>query len=382
MTSKTEKAIFANQLRAVAIISVILVHWLGVYWLARETVSSYIHAPLETETTPAILEMISFKTLNYGPLGVSIFFLVSGFVIPFSLAKLTRLEFIVGRIFRIYPTYVAATTVSLGCAWLSSKYWNTEFSIDMETTLYNLLLIHSNTYKSTIDLVNWSLAIEIKFYIISTLLYKSIRAGSMDHIVLLAIAVLAFCEWVPPNFSPIRMGEQNFSLESLKAELMVIVFMFIGTCFYHHYTGNITTAKLGIYSSILLACVLICWPHTEWVGGLPYVPINYLYGLIVFTAFYTFRSKIRTFKPLDFVASISYPLYIIHSICGYTLIRVLTDLGTEAWQAILIALPLVTAIAYLLHRTVENHTMHTGKQIVNKAHLKISELKNTRTRRR
>ncbi|MBD8481810.1 acyltransferase family protein [Pseudomonas coleopterorum] len=375
MTSKTEKAIFANQLRAIAIICVVLVHWLGVYWLARETVAQYIYAPLETESIPNILDAISFRTLNYGPLGVSIFFLVSGFVIPFSITKLTRAEFILGRIFRIYPTYVAATAVSICCAWLSSIYWNSEFSLDLETTLYNLALIHSNTYKSTIDLVNWSLAIEIKFYIVSAVLYRSIREGSIDHLALLAIAVIAFCQWIPPNLSPIRIGEQNLSLESIKTELMVIIFMFIGTCFYHHYTGSVSMGRLIIYVGTLFGSVLICWPHTEWAGGIPYVPMNYAYGLLVFMAFYALRNKIGPFKPLDFIASISYPLYIIHSICGYALIRVLTDLGAKGWQAIIVALPIVIAAAYLLHKTIETYTMHTGKRIANKFSGKLLKVK-------
>lgn len=50
-----------------------------------------------------------FKIATFmGSFGIALFFLISGFVIPFSL-KFGSVNFIVRRIFRLYPVAIAAT---------------------------------------------------------------------------------------------------------------------------------------------------------------------------------------------------------------------------------------------------------------------------------
>ncbi|QOC99424.1 hypothetical protein [Pseudomonas putida] len=46
MQQASDRALFANQLRGVAVIAVLIVHWCGVYWFSRDVVASYIHAPI------------------------------------------------------------------------------------------------------------------------------------------------------------------------------------------------------------------------------------------------------------------------------------------------------------------------------------------------
>ena len=55
---------------------------------------------------PAMAELALSFPLNWGPFGVALFFVISGFVIPFSFETYGRLDFIVARFFRIYPTYL------------------------------------------------------------------------------------------------------------------------------------------------------------------------------------------------------------------------------------------------------------------------------------
>ncbi len=363
MQPSSERALFANQLRAVAVISVMLVHWFGVFWLARQTVSEYIFAPPPTGPGSTLLGWISFPTLNYGPFGVAIFFLISGFVIPFSLAKASPLEFIISRVLRIYPTYIFASMVALTFVWISSQYWGTTFHIDFNTLIRNLALIHSNTYYSTIDLVNWSLCVELKFYLVSALLYKAIRKGLMIHTVLFSLAVLAFTVAVPPALSPVHFSTFDLSIESIKTELMLVVYMFIGTCFYHCYVRNISPIKAVVYGVILLSICLACWPYTEWKSGIPYVPLNYIYGLVFFTAAYNLRHYFRPFRPVDFIAKISYPLYIIHSLVGYSLMRMALDLGLSFKASAVLSFIIVILISYLLHITIETHTAHAGRKM-------------------
>lgn len=360
MQTKTDRAIFANQLRGLAIAAVIIVHWCGVYWYARDLVASYIHAPVIEGPPSRIPSMLAIPTLNYGPFGVSIFFLISGFVIPFSLARSEPIRFLVARALRIYPTYIAASLIMLGMVYLSATYWGQAFTMPVRTFMWNLLLVQHNVGVPSIDLVNWTLSIEIKFYIVAALLYRSIRKGNSYPIILFSVAVLAACQTIPSLWGS---SLPEFLTQSLKTELMCVIFMFIGTGFYHHYTGTYTHRQLLSYIAILFILFLMCWPHTAWANQVPGVPQNYAYGLILFSICYALRGYFRPVAPLDFLANISYSLYALHSIIGYLSLRILMDKGVSFPVSGLLTLIFVIGLAYALYRLVERPTMHWGKTL-------------------
>ncbi|WP_426809321.1 acyltransferase family protein [Pseudomonas sp. WOUb67] len=361
MQHASDRALFANQLRGVAVIAVLIVHWCGVYWFSRDVVASYIHAPVVEGPSSSMIYWLTIPTFNYGPFGVSIFFLISGFVIPFSLNRLEPAKFLVARFLRIYPTYIVASLIMLGLVYLSSRYWGQAFTMPWDRLFANLLLLQGNAHYPSIDMVNWTLAIEIKFYIMAALLYRSIKAGNTLPIILFAVAVLAACEALPGLLAgwDLRPG----LVDSLKTELMCVIFMFIGTGFYHHYTGTYTLRKLLAYITILMTVFLICWPHTDWIVQMPSVPQNYVYGLLVFALSYSMKGYFRPFAPLDFIANISYSIYVTHSIIGYLSIRILMDQGLSFPVSGLLTLGFVLTLAYALHRLVEVPTMKLGKAI-------------------
>jgi len=361
MSEKADKLIFANQLRGLAVLAVVIVHWCGTYWYARDIVASYIRAPVLEGDPSTMINWLTIPTFNYGPFGVSVFFLISGFVIPFSLARSEPLKFLIARALRIYPTYIVASLVMLGLVYLSSRYWAQEFSIPLRTLLGNFLLIPYNVGVPTIDLVNWTLAIELKFYFFAAVLYRSIRSGKSLPIFLLALAILAACELFPKVLA--GTGFPLGPVQFLKTELMCVIFMFIGTGFYHHYTGVYGFRKLMAYVATLLILFLLCWPRTIWSEQIPNVPQNYIYGLIVFGVSYMCRSFFRPIAPLDFLANISYSIYVLHSIIGYLSLRVLMDRGLSYKVALIFTVVFVLVLAYALNRFVEKPTMHLGKNL-------------------
>jgi peptidoglycan/LPS O-acetylase OafA/YrhL len=361
MKIDSSRALFANQLRGLAVIAVIIIHWCGIYWYARDVVASYIFAPVVEGPPSGMMNFLNIRTVNYGPLGVSIFYLISGFVIPFSLARTRPLSFMIARAMRIYPTYIAASCIMLSIVYLSSRYWGHTFTMPWQTLLANLTLTQTSLGKPSIDLVNGTLATEIKFYIICAVLYKQIRNGNSLCIIAFAAATLAFCELYPSAFGNFTIT--SLSMDSFKTEFMCIIFMFIGTGFYHHYTGTYTTPKLGLYIAILLIIFMLCWPHTSWANQIPNIPQNYFYGLVVFTVSYALRKYFRPIAPLDFIANISYPIYVLHSIIGYSSIRFLMDRGLSFPISGLLSLIFVITLAYGLHRLVEVPTMHWGKRL-------------------
>jgi len=343
------------------VVAVIMVHWCGIYWGAREAVASYIHAPVIEGPPSSMSRWLDIPTFNYGPFGVSIFFLISGFVIPFSLARTAPLKFLVARFLRIYPTYIVASFTMLLLVYLSSRYWGQSYTLSLSNLVANLTLVQENLSIPSIDLVNWTLSIEIKFYLVAALLYMAIRKGNPLPIIFYAVLVLAFCS-VPTSLWPPGLTSV-ISIDSLKTELMYTVFMFVGTGFYHHYTGDHSGRQLFQYCAVLLVIFMLCWPRTSWVGPTSDVPQNYMYGLLTFGVSYLFRDKFRPIWPLDFLANISYSVYVLHSIIGYLSIRILMDQGCTFPVAGLLTLIFVLVLAYGLHVLVERPTMHMGKNL-------------------
>ena len=56
----------------------------------------------------------------WGHFGVALFFIISGFVIPFSVASTTRAGFAVARVLRIWPTYLAGLAIAIFCVVINS----------------------------------------------------------------------------------------------------------------------------------------------------------------------------------------------------------------------------------------------------------------------
>ena len=82
---------FANTLRGFAALAVVISHYYGVFWSSRAAVEAITNAPalpLETHAIPGYISWLHiFPIFNWGAYGVALFFIISGFVIPFSLQK-------------------------------------------------------------------------------------------------------------------------------------------------------------------------------------------------------------------------------------------------------------------------------------------------------
>src|ERR1700680_2354515 len=112
----SDRVEFANLLRGVAASTVVLSHYLSSFWYYRSDVSALTGLPAIQEKsipTPQYVEWLyQIPGIYKGGFGVALFFLISGFVIPFSFSHYTRWGFIVARFFRLWPNYAAGFAVT------------------------------------------------------------------------------------------------------------------------------------------------------------------------------------------------------------------------------------------------------------------------------
>jgi peptidoglycan/LPS O-acetylase OafA/YrhL len=356
------KIIFANQLRGIAALFVATSHLCGVFWVYRDTVAYYIGAPPYLGQNPVnLLESLSIPYFNYGPFGVALFFLISGFVIPFSLEKLSSCQFIAARFFRIYPLYVVAVSLSLMIVWYISHHYESHLPWDLSTLFINLTLINSNFSYPSVDLVNWTLTIELKFYIVAACLASFIRKAKIYPLLILGLVAI-FLNIATVSYPTPPLG--HFNPRAITDELMFICFMQIGVLFNYHINKRISFIYLAISSAMLFSMFLFAWINSIRADQFYEVTPSYAAGFVVFVFFYFFRGFFRPNKFLDFFADISYPFYVIHSLIGYALIRLLIDQGVNLYICIISALIVTAFIAYVLHILIEIPSSKLGKNYI------------------
>jgi peptidoglycan/LPS O-acetylase OafA/YrhL len=359
---RDEKITFANQLRGIAVLLVALGHYTGLYWGDRTLVAAYIRAPILTGSSSHVASALVIPTLNYGPFGVALFFLISGFVIPFSLEKLGVVRFAFARVMRIFPTFWVATAVILGVTALSGHHWGVASVFRPDQVVDSALLISPQLGEPTIDMVSWTLAIEVIFYACAALMWPFVRRASCFALVNFALVVLAWLTWAPARWDSFTLFELPVSMAATRYEMMMVCFIFIGTLFNYRLRSKISVSELAGSSAAIFAAFLMMWQHTQFSGQFWHDPLNYGYALVVFSACFALRKRFRPSRLLDFVADISYPLYLVHAVCGYTIMRFLMSVGLPYVLAAVSAFCTVVAIAYFLHVVVELPTAAAGKR--------------------
>ncbi len=356
------RIIAANQLRGIASLSVVLSHLGGVFVLLGPFVAWMTSMPEVKAGHPAILLLTSWRYLNFGAFGVSIFFLISGFVIPFSLRSQPATGFLVARAFRIFPTFWAALFIEWFLVHLQSRFSGRGVPFGMMAYLQNALLLDTVIGAGFVDLVNWTLSIEVKFYVLMALLRPAVLKGRVLPFFVVALAAIAVAAAQKHGLLPLST--------LLADEPMYVTFMLIGTVFHYQMTGLMRPLRAQGCIIGLGALVALCWKLGPISGQVPTISINYGYGLAVFAAAYYARKLFRPNRVLDGLAAVSYPLYLIHSVVGYSMMALAMRVFRLPYTVALgFGLAVVLLVATALHLAVEAPTLRLGRRLARQCSL-------------
>lgn len=147
-----------------------------------------------TNGQPLFVDKGSFLAVSgsYGYLGVPVFFVISGFVIPFALDAMTYrfpesiFRFITRRFWRIYPPYIVAIFVTLLVTFASSLVPSSRAGyppLDAKSIIGHLTYTTPWLGSDWIVPIFWSLAIEIQFYLLMVFLAPAILSRRRSIIV-------------------------------------------------------------------------------------------------------------------------------------------------------------------------------------------------------
>jgi peptidoglycan/LPS O-acetylase OafA/YrhL len=184
-----------------------------------------------------------------------------------------------------------------------------------------------------------------------------LRPLVLAHLVwpLLAVAALAVA---------FTLGLRGILPAGLVTEAMYLAFMLAGTLFHYHYRRALGLLGLAAGCLAIAVAMGLCWANGPDAAVWPAKPGNYVYAFAVFGLCYTLRGRFGRVRVLDGLAAISYPLYLVHSVLGFTVMSFLTmALGLPYPAAAILAFATVCLAATILHWTVERASIMAGHRL-------------------
>jgi peptidoglycan/LPS O-acetylase OafA/YrhL len=357
----TQRQDFAHLLRGIAAISVVLAHYCGIFFQAHVGITALLQVPplpsLPEVTGPA--KLLGEFAIVAGEFGVGIFFIISGFVIPFSLTSESRWRFLKRRIFRIYPVYIAGFGLVMISVWLLTRFAGSYFGYSSNHIVAHFgIILRGLTGYSRIDGISWTLEVELLFYLIMAL--GGIRLISKGPgpfcvgAIGMAAAAIVINQFMRSGAAVGLIGLQFW------ASLLLVS----GLAYHSLHSGKLdfrAFLSIQLTVSVLLIVVWFCTDrdvfHWQWIAG-------YLLAMAVFAVCYALREKIRSRGVLNHLANISYPLYVVHALPGYAVMYCMISLGMGVYGAILAASGMAYGLSLLLHIGIEKRFMQAAHRPV------------------
>lgn len=357
---------FANTLRGFAAVAVLISHYFGVFWLRRPAVGSLTNTPVlqEIHATPQYVAWLNaFPLFHWGAYGVALFFIISGFVIPFSFQTSSAPRFIVNRIFRILPTYAVGFSITLTAIYCASAYFAKPWPYTADEVLIHYVPGLRDVMGSRgIDGIVWTLEVEMKFYLLCAAMCALFQRRSLA-VFLAPVALFLIALWLGRQLPSIQSSVtlHRLALVALMSA-QFLVFMFIGVAFHYLHQRQLDPNKAYLCIGTLLAMFYIQWWAGPSSASLSFAP-SYGFAVLTFTAAFTFPAWLSGNRVTNFFASISYPLYVVHGVAGYAALRLLLEVGTSAWLSLLTVTVWSIGIAWILHVAIERPSQAYGKRL-------------------
>ena len=281
--------------------------------------------------------------------GVFVFFVISGFVIPYSLRKsnyhwVDAPRFLLRRVVRLDPPYLLAALLSLMLAGVSATlpgYRGAPFHVDGWQIAAHIGYLNGILGLPWLNPVFWTLAIEFQFYLLIGVMFPLLTepADWKPRIALLSFLVLNVLlpsdnyVYVFGFASFFVLGIATFRWQNLGSSLFEYV-VFAG-----------------------LSCVLASFYH-GWLAGV----IGLATALLII--FWNAKNAI-----LLFFGQISYSLYLVHTLFGVKVINLADRLHPNLigqLLAFVIALAVSIGTAWAFFLFVEKPAMNLAKRVAHK----------------
>jgi peptidoglycan/LPS O-acetylase OafA/YrhL len=315
----------------------------------------------------------------FGWVGVEIFFVISGFVIANSASTSSPNQFLLGRALRLYPAVWVCATATLIVLLVFGTGSASEFIMPY---FHAMTLVPEGVTKQSLDVVYWTLAAEMAFYVLVFFAMRTKRITlrrlafglTVWSAVFNAVALLVLLFTKPYNL-PTVSPENLPYLAILMFRVPLAAFLLNHGCFFALGIWLFISANRKLTAleriAVAVACVsgaaeiyffasffLTCIPAIS--GQSAFVPIVVwaaAVGVIAYDANRNRRPAAATSREapsyLRTLGLITFPLYLTHNVIGAGIIHALIDAGLSATAAVWVALAMLVLVCWFICATIE-----------------------------
>lgn len=274
---------------------------------------------------------------NIGWMGVEVFFIISGFILPYSLYKSDYTtsgfgNFMLRRLVRIEPPYICSILLALALNYAMVFYNGVPYTPDWPNVFGHLAYLNLFIGKPWLNAVYWTLAIEFEYYIILALLYP-LMAGNKSKIIL-------FFALLCSTYLPLPQVHIFYYMP----------FFLFGICTFLY---EVKKVNVPLFIIMLLATSWACFSVHGWVL------------LLLSLATILCILLIKKVNPVFlFLGDISYSLYLTHNPIHTRILAVLQHIGiTNRIASVSICLIVIMITAYLFYILIEKRFHLLSKKI-------------------
>ncbi len=273
---------------------------------------------------------------HYGWLGVEVFFVLSGFIIPYSLwrsnfkLRFDWKKFFLKRAIRLYPAYLISILLIILLWYASSltpNFQGEKPNITLTNVFLHIGFLNGISNESWLNPVYWTLGIECQYYLLIVFVYPLLTNSKL---IIKTLAILLLC------ILPFVFPQSNLIFSWL------LLFNFGIIAF------QITAKKITLnqYLSALFVLTILSFLNKEIllasVGFITSVAIVFI--------------QTPKIVILSFLGKISYSLYLLHVPIGGRVVNLSPRIGQGLHIKILsliFALGISVLCAYLMYKYVE-----------------------------
>jgi peptidoglycan/LPS O-acetylase OafA/YrhL len=275
--------------------------------------------------------------IDAGSAAVGMFFMLSGFVIPFALERRTLGAFGLRRLLRVYPTLWVATAVSILFIWPTTR--GNPFPLDQAQVITSGTLVAQYGGHNWIDPSYWTIPIEELFYVSAALLAASRllrRPAALVTVVAILAAVSLWAGRVLPT--PGEVPDALFWARFwIGRNLGFMIFIYCGVALHMLYRGFWSRRTFLLVAGSIIGLFFIVTHHGPFQR--PYIPgdqgatyfNSFVVGFVIFLIFYLIGNRIPRGSPVQILGNISYEVYLTATVIGWTILAWLTNLLGYFW---------------------------------------------------
>jgi peptidoglycan/LPS O-acetylase OafA/YrhL len=281
---------------------------------------------------------------RYGFRGVAVFFVISGFVIPYTLFRQSYNirdygRFIAKRIVRLDPPYFVSLAMVLGVGFFLMRFTNYKRGIlpysSWQQIVFHIGYLNAVLHYEWLSPVYWSLAVEFQYYLALGLLF--------------------------PLFSRWRTFLPLFALFCAAARVLsfqALVFPYLPWFLFGVVAFKFVANQFGLLPYIVLTATLLI--NACFADGVLCAGVLCATSLLITFVRFPIGNILR------FFGAISYSLYLTHAPIGATVINLSKHFDPTYYQKLFVlalALALTVFVSYLMYRFVEKPSLNLAAKI-------------------